>query len=149
MKKIDKFKGDFYFLSNFSPYKFRDKSGVLWQTVEHYFQAMKTVDMVERGRIWSAYHPGIAKKLGRNVELRSDWDILKLDIMIDAVSWKFLQNKDIKKLIADTKDYILIEGNTWHDNIWGDCSCSKCKNKEGKNYLGKILMSVRKEILHE
>ena len=48
---------------------------------------------------------------------------------------------------STTGDAELIEGNTWHDNYWGVCSCSKC-NGRGKNRLGKLLMKVREELRH-
>ena len=38
----------------------------------------------------------------------------------------------------------LIEGNWWHDNFFGVCTCGPCDGK-GKNNLGKILMRVREE----
>ena len=41
------------------------------------------------------------------------------------------------------------EDNWWHDNYWGDCQCEKCKNIEGQNKLGKILMRVANEIINE
>ena len=44
-----------------------------------------------------------------------------------------------------TEGFDLVEGNHWHDNIWGDCSCNKCNGTKGTNYLGKILMTVREE----
>lgn len=37
----------------------------------------------------------------------------------------------------------IVEGNYWHDNYWGNCTCDKCKNIEGQNKLGKILMKIR------
>lgn len=34
---------------------------------------------------------------------------------------------------------------SWHDNFWGNCTCVKCENIEGQNWLGKLLMKVRDE----
>ncbi len=51
-----------------------------------------------------------------------------------------LQNHECMRELMETRDNIIIEDTTgWHDNIWGYCTCDKCKNKEHKNYLGKIL----------
>ena len=64
---------------------------------------------------------------------------------------KFRQNRDARQILLSTNDAILIEGNTWHDNTWGDCSCGdrpECK-KPGLNLLGKALMLVRKELQDE
>lgn len=148
MKIINKFDGDFGFLSNFSPHSFRDGNGVLWRTNEHYYQAMKTIDMVERGKIWSAATPGMAKKIGQNVTMRSHWENLSVGCMYDGIEMKFRQNTDIQDLLKSTKDYQLIEGNNWHDNIWGDCHCSKCKNIIGKNLLGQVLMLIRRRYIN-
>lgn len=148
MKTIENFDGDFGFLSNFSPHKFRDDEGALWQTVEHYYQAMKTDDLVDQGRIWSATTPGRAKKIGQTVNIRNDWKDKKFEYMMDGISWKFLQNKDIMELLISTKGYYLEEGNKWHDNIWGDCKCDKCEKIPGENWLGKILMELREGFIN-
>jgi len=66
--------------------------------------------------------------------------------MRSAVKAKFKQNSELLKLLIATKPHDLIEGNYWHDNIWGDCLCSRCKNIKGQNLLGKILMEVREEL---
>ena len=144
---IDKFDGDFGFLSNFSPHSFRASDDVKWLTVEHFYQAMKAVDMVDRGVIWSAGSPGEAKRLGQTVKLREDWDIDKFEIMQYAVDCKFEQNQHIQEKLMTLKDYTLIEGNHWHDNIWGDCKCDKCANILGQNWLGKLLMEIRDDYL--
>jgi len=68
--------------------------------------------------------------------------------MFDAVSWKFLQNKDIMDLLIQTDGYKLVEGNHWHDNIWGDCKCSKCENIPGENWLGKVLIQLREGFIN-
>jgi N-glycosidase YbiA len=81
-----------------------------------------------------------AKALGKRIELRKDWNDIKLDIMYKIVKNKFTQNPTLTKLLVDTNDKVIIEGNTWGDIYWG-----MCKGK-GENHLGKILMKVRKEI---
>ena len=147
MKIIDSFKGDFEFLSNFSPHKFRDTEGIKWRTSEHFFQGMKTIRGVERGKIWSASTPGKAKRLGRLVTLRENWEGLKRAFMGMGVRLKFEQNEDIRRLLLSLEDYMLVEGNWWHDNFWGDCRCHRCKNIKGKNNLGITLMIVRDNLL--
>ena len=63
---IDCFDGEFAFLSNFYPSDIKgfDKANILYPTVEHAFQAMKTVDVNERIKIAAADTPGKAKRLG-------------------------------------------------------------------------------------
>lgn len=69
--------------------------------------------------------------------------------MYSIVKDKFSRNTNLKKLLLDTKDAYLIEGNWWHDNYWGDCYCPKCSKTLGKNMLGTILMRVREELKNE
>ena len=145
MRVIDCFDKDHWYLSNFT-FSYFTLDGVEWETVEHYFQAMKTTNEDERERIRICGHPRIAKKFGRQVELRSDWEDVKESIMTVAVREKFKQNDILRKHLFETGDDYLIEGNSWHDNIWGDCLCDKCKGIEGQNLLGKILMEVRREL---
>jgi ribA/ribD-fused uncharacterized protein len=87
--------------------------------------------------------PGEAKRMGNRVILRSDWEDVKVDIMTEIVFRKFTQNEKLKKKLLATGDMELVEGNYWHDNIWGDCYCDKCKSTNGQNILGIILMEVR------
>ncbi|MCK9267234.1 MAG: NADAR family protein [Alkaliphilus sp.] len=145
MNIINSFKGEYHWLSNFSPFSFKDENGKEWKTVEHYYQAHKTLDNNERNKIWMAKDPKEAKKLGRNVKIRDDWEIDgKLICMIKAVNYKFEQNRNLIYRLINTGDSILIEGNRWHDNFWGNCYCQKCKSIQGQNKLGKILMLIRK-----
>lgn len=143
---IRSFRGDFSWLSNFSNHSFRDQWRAKWRSVEHYYQAQKTKDPVWRGRIWSAPTPGDAKRLGHEAPLRKDWEAVKISVMKDALFMKFEQNPHLKERLKNTGDIFLIEGNWWHDNIWGDCECQKCRGTMGQNLLGICLMELR-EIL--
>ena len=91
-------------------------------------------------------NPSEAKKLGRKVKLREDWETVKYDIMYQVVLAKFSQNEDLKNKLLETGDAFLEEGTLWHDNCWGNCRCNECKNIVGKNHLGQILMRVREEL---
>jgi len=143
---ISKFSGAYRFLSNFYPSNFRDYVGDEWPTVEHFFQAMKIDSEKEREKIRNLPSPGQAKKIGRLLELRNDWESVKFNVMRDALYYKFRQNKDLKEKLKETGKSHIVEGNTWHDNIWGDCYCDKCKNIKGQNYLGRLLMGVRNRL---
>ena len=145
MKKvIDSFNRDYAFLSNFyeSPIEFE---GIKYPTVEHYFQAMKTLNISERKNIAGAPTPGKAKQFGRSVWLRNDWEAIKDDVMLAGLRLKF-QIPEFRTELLNTEDAELIEGNFWHDNTWGDCVCDKCLDKPGENRLGKLLMKVRTEL---
>lgn len=138
MEKIDSFNGEYYFLSNYyhSPIVFE---GIHYPTVEHAFQAAKTLNNNKRLEIARMRTPGDAKKAGRTVSLRPDWEKIKFDVMKKCVASKFEDYNLRNKLLA-TGDAELIEGNWWNDTTWGVC------NGVGQNHLGKILMEVRDEI---
>ena len=147
MFEINKFSGEFRYLSNFFKSKFVDNGQTEWQTVEHYFQAAKTTNPFWKTIIWEAPTPAIAKQMGRQAPLISTWDSIKVDVMRDALKYKFDQNSDLKEKLMSLKDIYLEEGNTWHDNLWGNCTCSKCKKVTGQNLLGNLLMTLRDDYL--
>lgn len=135
---IDRFEGEHAFLSNFHP------GGP--NTVEHGFQANKTLDSGWFNRILAAPTPGKAKRLGRKAPLRPDWENVKVPVMLDLLRVKFSVPALRERLLA-TGNAELIEGNTWHDNFWGDCTCGRPECQEpGNNTLGDLLMQVRAEI---
>ena len=141
---INCFDGKFAFLSNFYPSPITD-GNLIFPTVEHMYQAAKTVNIKEYEEIAAADTPGQAKQLGRKITLREDWEEVKDDIMYQALWLKFSIPEFREKLLA-TDNEELVEGNNWHDNTWGDCSCERCKDIKGQNMLGKLLMKVREEI---
>ena len=141
---IVEFEGKYAFLSNFFPSPILYE-GIVYPTNEHFFQAMKTLNQEERKKIAAADTPGKAKRLGRHVQLRADWEQIKADVMRTGLMLKFTDAELAKKLI-DTGDEELIEGNWWHDNTWGSCHCDACFNTPGRNMLGMLLMELRKEL---
>ena len=146
--RIDSFTGKYDFLSNFSKSVIYDTKGIEYPTVEHYFQAMKTFNTQKRQEIATAPTPGKAKRLGRHVFLRPDWNDVKIEVMREALEQKFSKPNLREKLLA-TGDAELIEGNWWHDNFYGDCRCEKCRNIIGENNLGKLLMEIREKIKND
>lgn len=138
---IDSFTNEFGFLSNFyeAPIYVDGKS---YRSVEHAYQAHKTLDQDSQKLIREAKTPGIAKKLGKSVKLRPDWESVKIDLMRTFVRKKF-ENPFLRPLLLATDNAELIEGNTWNDREWGVC------RGEGKNLLGKILEEIREEIKNE
>ena len=85
---IVEFDGDYAFLSNFYPSTIYHE-GITYPTNEHFFQAMKTLDIDERKAIAAAETPGLAKRMGRNVKLRPDWEAVKVDVMRLGLILKF------------------------------------------------------------
>lgn len=144
---IDCFDKEWAFLSNFYESEI-EFEGIVYPTNEHFFQAMKTLDVDERRAIANALTPGKAKRMGRRVTLRPDWEEVKEEVMFLGLCLKFADDQ-LADWLLETGDEELIEGTTWHDNEWGNCTCSKCKNIPGKNKLGKLLMKVRGMIKEE
>jgi ribA/ribD-fused uncharacterized protein len=136
---INRFTGEYGFLSNFYHAAVR-LDGVTYFSVEHAFQAAKTNNASERNRIRNASTPGAAKKLGRKVKLRPDWESVKINIMRDLLQQKFAVDPLKSRLLA-TNNEELTEGNTWNDQFWGVC------DGEGENWLGVILMSIREDLV--
>ena len=141
MEQITLFRGDFAFLSNFQKCQV-EFEGDVYPTVEHAFQAAKTFDKEERQKILSTASPVMAKRIGRRVCLRDDWEDVKCDIMLELLKSKFSDSELKEKLLA-TGDAELIEGNNHGDRFWGQV------NGEGKNTLGLLLMKVREGLQSE
>jgi ribA/ribD-fused uncharacterized protein len=138
MKSIESFTGDHRFLSNFYPCEVFFE-GNIYPSVEHAYQAAKTLSQEERERIRSAKTPGDAKKLGRRVTLQAGWDATRVGVMRELLRVKF-SNNVLKAMLLETGDADLVEGNFWGDHFWGICK------GRGKNNLGKLLMEIRKEV---
>lgn len=128
---INSFTGNYRFLSNFWPSTVSIE-GYSYPTVEHAYQAMKTLDINQRQRIRDAANPGIAKKMGREIKLRPDWELLKLLYMTTLIENKFFPDSQLASMLLATGDDELVEGNNWGDTYWGVC------RGKGENHLGKI-----------
>jgi ribA/ribD-fused uncharacterized protein len=152
MKQIDDFRGDYFFLSNFYPVGV-NFDGAPYDSVEHAFQAAKTADPVQRVAFRrQGMTPGQAKRLGRAIECRSDWEAIKNEVMKTILLDKFsVRNIVLRHRLLETQGMDLIEDNTHHDQIWGNCICSRprCGSEQGQNRLGILLMEVRDQIIKE
>ncbi len=156
MHTIDKFFGDYRFLSNFWPAPIdvpiifsgrnhKDEPAlrvqhVKFPSVEHAYVAAKSMDPEFQLQVAAIEKAGDVKKLGRTVKLRPEWDQVKLNIMRMLVTKKFKSHDDLAWSLMATGDAELIEGNTWGDTYWGVCK------GVGENNLGKILMAIRTEL---
>ena len=130
------------FLSNFyrAPV---DYEGVRYPTVEHAFQAAKTRDKGLRRVIRGLRSPAEAKRFGRRLALRSDWEKIRVKVMGDLVWDKFSSDQRLARKLLMTRDEELVEVNTWGDEFWGVCY------GKGENHLGRILTRVRGRLRQE
>jgi len=129
--------------SNFQPFNITYKE-VVYKSVEHLYQAMKFRDEEHQQMVAGCNTAAAAKKTARTLSefVREDWDQLKLDLMRIALSYKFAPGTPYHDQLMATEGEI-IEDNSWDDNFWGNCFCEKCRNIEGLNHLGKMLMEIR------
>lgn len=136
---INSFTGDYFFLSNFyeCPVEY---DGLKYLNNEAAFQAQKCIDPKDRPK-FTKLNPTEAKKLGRSVSLRKDWEQIKIKVMTEIVEAKFTQNPDLLQKLLATGDAYLEEGNTWGDRVWGTV------DGKGANNLGVILMQTREKLL--
>lgn len=138
---INQFIGNYRFLSNFWDASVSFE-GLMYRNNEAAFQSAKLISINER-KAFTNLNPSEAKKLGRRVNLRADWEAVKDDVMYQVCLDKFTRNPDLReKLLATGKEY-LEEGNTWGDCTWGTV------DGIGENRLGIILMRIRAKLLTE
>ena len=123
--------------------------GILYHNSESAWQSLKTMDKNIR-KLFSNLDPSEAKREGRRLLLRKDWEEVKYSLMVDVCYEKFKQNPSLKEILLSTGNSELVENTTgWHDNTWGNCNCDKCSPIKGKNLLGKALMEVRSKMKDE
>lgn len=141
---IKQFKDEFSWLSNMTPFENPlIYDGLSYRTNEHFYVAMKSTDAEFRKLISETQSPGKVKRLGRKEPLRKDWDLVKQAFMLYGLRYKFSSNNPVlREKLLDTKNQYIQEGNTWGDQYWG----YDLIEEYGKNYLGRLLMKVRKEI---
>lgn len=161
-KVIKEFKGQYDWASNFAPCKI-DFQNIVYESTEALYQAWKfsvddtlkvQVETVVNGKkvvktqeVNAREHiaklsPGAAKRAGRKAKLCWNWDTVRVEVMRVALDLKYNQ-EPYKSYLLRTDNAIMIEGNYWHDNFWGDCSCPKCEHVKGINMLGKLTMEKR------
>lgn len=150
------FTGDLAVLSNFYMHPFEVPVLGTVASGEHAFNAFKTADPSRQRWVLSASTPGEAKRRGRSVTLRPDWDsgfrFLAMQMTLRA---KFAV-PELLDALGSTGDLVLVETNLWHDNFWGSClgdEPAKTAHRPecahpGKNMLGEMLMAIRAAFLN-
>ena len=135
---IGPFHKEFDWLSNFFSCKL-EFNGLTFDNSEAAFQAAKCLNPIERTK-FVGLAAGKSKRLGKKVELKPDWNHIRIDVMREVLIAKFTQNPDLREKLIATGNSELVEHNNWGDIFWGVC------RGVGENNLGKLLMEVRKEI---
>ena len=130
------FSGEYRFLSNFHPVAI-NYGGHIYGSTESAYQAAKCKNP-EEAKTFVGISPGVAKRKGRAIELREDWNAIKDSVMMELTLLKY-QNKELAEQLLQTGNAYIEETNVWHDMYWG----VDAKTGKGKNKLGIILMTVR------
>ena len=110
-----------------------------YESVEHFYQAGKAETVTDHNIVRLASGPGSAKRAGRAIKKRDDWDEVRIAYMKLALTLKF-DIDELGDMLLDTGDTYLEEGNDWKDTFWGTV------HGVGENNLGRLLMQVRDEI---
>ena len=148
---------------------------MVFPSAENAFQAMKCKTRKEMEQ-FQYITPQEAKKLGSEVELRSNWTDIRDKVMKKVLEAKF-EDQELAVQLLKTEDMLLCEKNYWGDTYWGKSlveeehffvegeevskreyiqAChsdkplslrkSKTHRIAGQNKLGKLLCEIRKEI---
>ena len=120
--------------------------GINYWTVENFYVAMKvpnnSVRHRERQKI-AQMNPGLVKKYGKTLNIRKDWNIVKMDFMRIGIEHKFKKGTSwYEKLYSYDKP--CVEWNNWGDVFYGKCIFSK----EGENHLGKLIDRIKTEEIY-
>lgn len=136
---------EYYVFDNFSSFPIEYK-GKIYPTSEHAFQSVQFIktspQLAEAIRNTKSAHE--AQKLAEeNTDKRdASWDKNKLNIMKEILYCKIEQHPYVKKKLLQSKEREIIE-DSWRDDYWG-----WGENKKGKNWLGRLWMDIREEIMN-
>lgn len=123
------------------------KDTATYHSVEHAYQAAKFF-LLENRKVINCLTAGAAKRHARSFAPKQDgwdkaaWVEKSLVFMEQLIAQKFA-DPVLQRLLLNTGDVTLIEGNYWHDNFWGACLCATCKDVASLNHLGRLLMHRR------
>lgn len=113
-----------------------------YYTVENFYQAMKLPKgNVDKRDYIASLDPYGAKREGRKLQIRPDWDEIKLDVMEYVLRFKFAPGTSWHSQLMATGEAEIVELNNWNDEYWGVC----VRTGRGQNHLGKLLMKLREE----
>ncbi|MFA6066535.1 MAG: NADAR family protein [Candidatus Babeliaceae bacterium] len=137
---------DYYEFTNFQENYPVDpnNTGTWWPTTEHYYQAQKFINypaIQEEIRKLPSARDAFNKARDYKKFVRSDWQSVNLGIMHTAIKDKFTRYPQLKKILLDTQNRVLVENAGPHDNFFGAGADGR-----GENHLGIILMSIREEL---
>lgn len=134
---INQFKGEYDFLNNRFGCRFIWR-GLKYGSAEAAFQSSKCEDESER-KIFASCSADKAAIKGKDLVPYPGWEEAQLDIMRSILKAKFEQSPALMAKLQDTRNCILINGNSKHETFWG----VDLYSWQGENKLGKLLMDIR------
>ena len=138
---ISEFQNEYRWLSNFAPVIVVHDE-VEYPSVEHAYMSAKSDETVWKEFCAAAdINPKWVKKLSTLIVVKSDWEVMKLDIMKSCLVQKYHTEPYRTKLLK-TGDQCIQEGNNWGDKFWGVC----LETNTGENNLGKLIMEIRESL---
>lgn len=112
-----------------------------FHSVEAAYQCLKQVELNEGTiRPFTKMSAQQARKYGKLVELRPDWEQSKLKVMTQLCRAKFVQNPLLGTALLSTQGHDLVHLSPW-DRFWGVDNAG-----HGLNEHGVILMQIREEL---
>ena len=148
----------FFWNGPFSQWKRSDFEfgGITFSHAEQFMMFCKAVlfnDFGTAGKVLQADNPKEQKRLGRSVRNfdANKWNDVARDIVYVGNVCKFRDNENLKSILLETGDSVLVEASPY-DKIWGigmskfDDGVEDQANWKGKNWLGFVLTRVRDDI---
>uniref|UniRef100_A0A7S0RM67 NADAR domain-containing protein n=1 Tax=Chlamydomonas leiostraca TaxID=1034604 RepID=A0A7S0RM67_9CHLO len=146
----------YYVFSQWWPCKFKDAEGTIYTSAEQYMMAAKARtfgDTAVLKQILACEDARKVKGLGRKVAGFNEaiWKAAGYEAVVQANRYKFSQDLDMKAVLLDTGDTLLVEAAA-NDAIWGIGLAIEVAPTvpeaqwPGTNLLGRALTQVRGEI---
>ena len=135
---IKEFQKEYRWLSNFAPIEI-NLDNFMYPSVEHAYQSKKCISLYWKDTCSDTTNSAeYIKKESRKQIIVDNWDEIKVEIMKVCLEQKF-NDPTYKKLLLNTGDLYIQEGNYWGDKFWGIC----LKTNTGQNILGHLIMNIR------
>lgn len=136
---INQFKDEHAFLGNRFPCRLAWQ-GLAYGSAETAFQASKCEDVTQR-KVFANCSTDKAVQKGKELIPFPGWEESQLDVMESVLTAKFEQNPNLMKMLAETGNSLLTNGNNKQETFWGVDLYSWM----GENNLGKIIMKIREK----
>ena len=136
---INSFRKEFGWLSNMYSCEM-EYEGHIFKSVENAYMWAKNKEDKDWLNACLCNEPNVVKKLSKEINIREDWEDVKLKVMYELLLLKFKQ-EPFKTKLKNTGLENIQEGNFWNDKFWG--VCLKSNPNEGENHLGRLIMHIR------